>query len=44
MIREKNNVMYTHLANRRNDQYISMIVRASRPGCCVETTNLRERV
>jgi hypothetical protein len=41
MIRKKNKGVYTHLANQRNGPYISIIVRASRPGCCVETTNPR---
>jgi hypothetical protein len=44
MIRKKNNGMYTHLANRRNGPYISIIVRASRPGRCVDITDLKERV
>jgi hypothetical protein len=33
--------MYTHLTYRRNRRHPRIILRASRPGLCVETTNLR---
>jgi hypothetical protein len=41
---EKNNQMYTHLTNRRNGRHPRIILRASRPGPCVETTNFRGTV
>jgi hypothetical protein len=41
MNHEMNKQMYTHLIYRRNGRHPRIILRASRPGPCVETTNLR---
>jgi hypothetical protein len=38
---EKNVQMYTHPTNQRNSRHPRIILRASRSGPCVETTNLR---
>ena len=38
---EKNVQMYTHPTNQRNSSHPSIILQASRPEPCVDTTNLR---